>query len=556
MDTKVIPLRPWMLGVAFLIGFSILLGRFFGNLWRFEIHQFFPLALAGAVYLAWRGCEETARPLKPGSLRVVTPLTIFFLLLLGFASLFWSPWIGYTSTLVAIVAAAYWLGGWDLLRNLLPGWIMLLTLIPPPLRLDKRLALALQHWAVVGSSEVLDLLGVPHLREGNILSIPGKQLLVEEACSGVNSVLFMSSACVFYVLWRRRPILFLPVIFFLTIGAVLLGNLFRITSGAWLLFNFHVDLFSGWRHETLGLVLTASYLLFIIGADSLLSALFRIKTPTPAGAAVSITKNRQPVLSLTEGRSLRWGIVIVFGLIVLLGMVQLKQAWIHSYRHYRTFVNPAELNGAAKFVMPEQIEGWTLSSPERPTPSKSAYEGGIYSHVWHYTKDGLEALIALDYPFFDYHDVRICYQGQGWLVGEGELTGKVGGDQKGHAIPSMVVTLSKENGLRARLLYSTIDEEGQWIDKGSLRSDDKYDERGWSLKDFVFSRLLERLRRSWHYQAPDTGGVNYRIQTLASAHGGLNERQQLDESALFMKSRELLTDQFVKKPLPSSQKLK
>ena len=79
---------------------------------------------------------------------------------------------------------------------------------------------------------MLDLLGVPHLREGNILSIPGKQLLVEEACSGVNSVLFMSSACVFYVLWRRRPILFLPVIFFLTIGAVLLGNLFRITSGA------------------------------------------------------------------------------------------------------------------------------------------------------------------------------------------------------------------------------------------------------------------------------------------------------------------------------------
>ena len=545
-----IALRHWMLGAAFLIGFSILLGRFFGNLWRFEMHQFFPLALAGAAYLAWRGCEETPRPLQPGSSVVVTPLTILFLLLLGFATLFWSPWIGYASALVALVATAWWLGGWDLMRHLIPGWIMLLTLIPPPLRLDKRLALALQHEAVVGSSVVLDLLGIPHLREGNILDIPGRQLLVEEACSGVNSILFMSSACVFYVLWRRRPILFLPLIFALTIGAVLFGNLIRITSGAWLLFNLHIDLFSGWKHETLGLVLTASYLLFIIGTDALMAFLFGIKTHSPA---ITAMRNPRPVLSLTEGHCLRSGIMTVFGLLVLLGIGQIAQAWLHAFRHHHTYVNPSELNGSARFELPDQIEGWVLASERKPAPSKSAYEGGIYSHVWHYRKDGLEAMIALDYPFFEYHDVRICYDGQGWRVGEGEITGNVAGIHDGSNIPTMRVKLAKENDLKATLLYSTIDEAGRWIDKDSLRSDEKYEEKGWSLRDFVSSRILERLKRTWHNQSPDTGEVNYRIQALESAHGELNENQQYDEAALFTKSRQLLTNQFIKKALPSPQ---
>ena len=550
MGAKAIPLRPWMLGLAFLLGFGILLERFFGNLWRFEVHQFFPLALAGAGYLAWRGCEEAPRPLKPGSRGPVTALSIFFLLLLGTASFSWSPWLGYASALVALLTTASWLGGWGLMRYLLPGWILLLTIIPPPLRLDKRLALALQHGAVVGSSVILDLLAVPHVREGNVLAIPEKRLLVEEACSGVNSLLFMTSACVFYVLWRRRPIFFLPLIYLLTIGAVLFGNLVRITSGAWLLFNFQVDLFSGWRHETLGLVLTASYLLFIIGADRVLAWLFGIKDSTPTSESAH---HPTPLLSLTGGRFLKRGMLVIFGLLFLLGGVQLWQTWRYSFKQHQNFVNPAELNGSAKFVMPDQIEGWTLSSERCPVPSKSAYEGGIYSHVWHYTKNGLEAMVALDYPFFEYHDVRICYQGQGWIVGEGQLKDKIDDNYAGNRIPTMSVSLSKENGLIARLLYSTIDEEGEWMDKDSIRADFPENE---SLRNYVTSMLINRLRRFLVDQQPTSSKVNFRIQVLARARGGLSEKQQQEEAGLFTKSRQLLTDQLAKKSLPSTQKLK
>ena len=102
-----------------------------------------------------------------------------------------------------------------------------IAVLPPPLRLDQRFALQLQEWATEGSSRVLALLGVPHLLSGLLIEIPGQRLLVEEACSGINSILFMTSACVFYAMWQRRGLFFLATLYALTIGCVLAGNLVR-----------------------------------------------------------------------------------------------------------------------------------------------------------------------------------------------------------------------------------------------------------------------------------------------------------------------------------------
>jgi len=56
----------------------------------------------------------------------------------------------------------------------------------------------------------------------------------------------------------------------MTLGFVLLGNVSRITLGAWLKFQYHLDILSGWRHETVGLILFASYLGLILSLDQLL----------------------------------------------------------------------------------------------------------------------------------------------------------------------------------------------------------------------------------------------------------------------------------------------
>ena len=533
-------LSPLKIGLMALVGFGPLLAQFFWNLWNFDTYQFFPLALAGAGLLARRGLQETERPMEEGSVLVTLPMVLFFLGLLATAAVMWSPWIGMSAFLVAILTMAWWLGAWALVRALFPAWILLITVLPPPLKLDQRFALLLQEWATEGSSLLLALLGVPHLLTGLLIEIPGQRLLVEEACSGINSILFMTSACVFYAMWQRRGAFFLVLLYALTIGCVLVGNLVRITFGAWIFFHYQIDLFSGWKHEAVGLVLTATYLVFIIAADAVLGRFFNPHGEEQHG----VTADKNPG-SLFEGLYFEGGIKVLAIVLALLGVVQLARGWAFHFGADRAqVINPEWMDGSPKFTMPAHLAGWELISEGKPVPKKAAFEDGVFSHIWQYRKDGMVATISLDYPFFGYHDVTVCYGNSGWEV---ENTKLQGASPENGMIPSMEVVLAREGGLKAELFYSTIDETGVWLEEPGERS--PYDAEGNPLQEGgLASRLEHRFR-----QLPFAGEsidkqFNYRIQLLAAARGGLGSAQRRQVEKLFREARLVLFQQFIEPP--------
>lgn len=464
-------------------------------------------------------------------------LTLGVLGLLATASVMWSPWLGAVAFLLALAAGAWWLGGWTLWKALFPAWLVLLTILPPPLKLDSRFALFLQEWATIGSSYLLSLLGIPNLLSGLIVEIPGRRMLVEEACSGVNSILFMTSACVFFAMWQRRNLIFLTLLYALTIACVLAGNLVRITLGAWLLFHFGLDLFHGWKHEAVGLVLTATYLGFILAAESLLAKFLR-----PHGMdhhQIPSSESRHPLL---EGVAFQGGIKRVAILLALLGVVQLVRGWDFHFRKERAqVINPTWMDGSAKFSLPPKLAGWDLDSEPKPIPKKSAYEDGVYSHIWQYRKDGLIATISFDYPFFNYHDVTVCYRNAGWEIFDTSL--QTATPENG-MIPCLEVTLAREGGIKANLLYSTIDESGVWLEEPGKRS--PYDADGKSLAEGnLSSRIEHRLRQMPYSSEAYEQSLNYRIQILAAAHGGLGNEQKRQVEKLFRHARLALANQFI-----------
>ena len=531
------PLTPTILGLIALAGFGPLLAQFFYNLWQYDTYQFFPLALAGAGFLAWRGLQEVQRPLKSGSAWLQFPLTLAVLGLLGTASVLWSPWMGAAAFLLALLATAWWVGGWRLFKKTFPAWLVLLTVLPPPLKLDARFALMLQEWATVGSSRVLGLLGVPHRLSGTIIEIPGQRLLVEEACSGINSVLFMTSACIFYVLWRRRSVVFLVIVYAFTIACVLAGNLVRITSGAWILFNYQIDLFAGWKHEAIGLVLTATYLGFIILADAILARILidrRVQREQP-----QVDKDAEPIL---DGIYLKFGCKFLAIVLVFLGAVQLVRGWdFHSTKEKTRRINPAWMDGSAKFSLPQEIDGWRLISDARPVPKRAAFEDGVFSHIWQFEKGGARATISFDYPFFGYHDVTVCYNNAGWVIDGRKLQRA---STENNMIPSMEVVLTREGGLKADLLYSTVDETGAWLEEPGKRS--PYDEKGKPLREGNLSaRLTHRMRQMPYANEAYDDAINYRIQILAAARGGLGTEQRRQVERLFRLARVLIAEQFI-----------
>jgi exosortase len=538
LDHQARPLTPALLVAIVIAGFGPLLAQFFFNLWKFDTYQFFPLALAGAGALAWRGLKEVERPLEPGLAWITFPLVLLLIPLLGAAALLWSPWMGTAAFLVAILAFAWWLGGWKMFKAVFPAWIMLLTVVPPPLKLDTRFALLLQEWATAGSSRILAILGIPHFLTGLIIEIPGQRLLVEEACSGINSVLFMTSACVFYAMWQRRSLFFLGVLYILTIAFVLFGNLIRITSGAWVLFHFQIDLFEGWKHEALGLILTAAYLGFIVTADALLAHVTTMHGMRRRAAKVPA--NNQS--SLLEGCYFEGGLKFVTVALVILGAAQLLRGWdFHFRKEQGRKINPAWMDGSAKFTMPSEIDGWRLVGDGKPVPKRAAFEDGVYSHIWQYQKAGMTATISLDYPFYGYHDVTVCYRNAGWTIDGTKL--QRASVENAH-IPCMEVEMMREGGLRADLFYSTVDESGVWLEEPGTRS--PYDAEGNPLMEGnLVSRLTHRLRLLPYANSSYDDAINYRIQLIAAARGGLGTAQRREVEKFFKQTRLMLAEQFV-----------
>lgn len=537
-----IPKNQTLLLLLALFGFAPLLTQFFFNLWQFDTYQFFPLALAGAVALFMRAAKEVEHPLTPGGFFVPLLLIPLALLILACGSVLWSPWLGALSFLLMTLGIVWGLGGWHFLKAILPSWFVLLTVLPPPLKLDERFALLLQGWAVAGSSRVLDALLIPHERTGLVIEIPGIRLLVEEACSGINSILFMTFICVFYAMWMRRSVFFTLLLYIFTIGCVLAGNLVRIVSGAWAWYYCQVEILTGWKHEAIGLSLTVIYITLIILAEKILRNPARDYTAPDH----EYSDSQQSLLqSLNLGAAFKFLTI----LLVFLGLVQLVRGWdFHTQREGAKKVNTTHFDGSAFFELPLEIDGWKLVGEPKPQSKTAAYEDGVHSHIWKLQKNGMQAIVSLDYPFFGYHDVTVCYRNSGWTVNESKLLQAAA---ENGFIPNMEIVLAKPGGVKAILLYSTVDEGGIWLEDSPNRS--AYNKEGEPLQEGnLFERLFSRLRLIPYANESYDLAVNFRIQTLAAAQSGLSSAQKQELEKLFQKVRLLLAEQFVKaSPTPT-----
>jgi hypothetical protein len=108
----------------------------------------------------------------------------------------------------------------------------------------------------------------------------------------------------------------------------------------------------------------------------------------------------------------------------------------------------------------------------------------------------------------------------------------------------MEVALEREGGVKADLLYSTVDETGVWLEEPGKRS--PYDEEGKSLQEGnMASRLTHRMRQLPYANEAYDDAINYRIQILAAARGGLGTEQRAQVESLFRKARILVADQFI-----------
>ena len=400
-------MRGSMLLCAFGLG-PILLA-FFQDLWARPQYQFFPLALAGAALLAWQ--RINARQFFPLPRQRFWTVLWFGVSLASLGVVYWLPLFGGLALFFCLLALAWLLGGRTLLASLAPS-LLILLILTPPLGLESEVLRQLRKLAVLGSSTLLDRLSVLHVVAGNVIELPEKTLLVEEACSGINSLLLGMTYCVFYLFWRRRPALWLMVALPATFAFVILGNIVRITLGAALQFFAKVDILSGRAHEAAGLVLVATYILLICSLDRLLDFVTR----KPAGAPSSggpVSQTPDPEASFVTPA---WLPLCGF-VYALAGLIAIAQLVVHPDLLLSLGASQPKAVAGLKdsFVFPSSIGSWRRSESE-DTTNKVVEVSGVSSISGYYQLGKIKAVLALDYPLRGYHDAKLCYASQGWTV--------------------------------------------------------------------------------------------------------------------------------------------
>ena len=445
--------------------------------------------------------------MRGGSPALTAAFLLLSWILLALGLQFWSPWLAIVSALGATIAILWRTGGRALLWKMGPALVMVLTVIPPPLRLETRLGLFLRGLATTMSSRTLDLLGVTHCVSGNVIELPGQKLFVEEACSGINSVLFVTAFTLFYLFWRRRSFWVFLVCLPAALTFVLAGNVVRISFGAWLRYFRGIDILTGWKHEMQSVALTAVFLLLVVSLESLF--------PRRKSGPSSLPPPRG------EPRTARHFSPLWFQaaccLFAVLGVLSAFKSWDKWHEDGRLHAANSALKSGAVFSLPDRIGDWRRSDVGPPRTSKIETLG-LSSSVWNYRRPGMQAVVAFDYPIATYHDVSACYEGNGWFIEKKEIFVPPTG-----APPRFQMHMKKEPGISATAWFSTINEKGEWVDRETVKRD-----------------FITRLGLFGSHQE-----TTYRVQLLLLEEtpldaGGYEAAAQLFEAASATLSRQML----------------
>ncbi len=230
-------------------------------------HGFFVPAVS--AWLVWQKREALLRtPYRPNLWGIAVVVFGGFLLILGTYAVEQTVMRG--SFLVSLWGAVLTLGGFRLLRDLAFPLFLLVFMIPIPAVIYSQITFPLQLFASQVAEHVLSLLGVPVLREGNILELPSQRLSVVEACSGIRSLMSLTYLSLIYgYLFEARAWVRAILLAFTPFIAIMV-NAVRVTATG-LLSEYDPELAKGVFHSMEG------WLMFLM-ALAVLVAVHRILT--------------------------------------------------------------------------------------------------------------------------------------------------------------------------------------------------------------------------------------------------------------------------------------
>jgi exosortase len=223
-------------------------------------HGFFVPIVAG--YIVWQRRQELLaverRPNQWGLVLIVWAALQELAATLG-AELFTAR----LAFVIALFGVVLYLGGKAWIKILLFPLLLLLFMIPIPQILYARLTLSLQFVASALGEWLIELMGIPVVREGNLLRLPSQTLDVAEACSGIRSLLSLGFLSLIYGYFSDKRVWMRWALLIATVPIAITANGIRVATTG-LLSEVDTKLAQGTYHEMEG------YVVFVVALAALL----------------------------------------------------------------------------------------------------------------------------------------------------------------------------------------------------------------------------------------------------------------------------------------------
>ena len=169
----------------------------------------------------------------------------------------------HTAFVITLIGVIWLLRGTETLKMLAFPLFLLFFMVPIPTIIYNRITFPLQLIASRLAAAALDLLGIPVLRDGNVLELPHQTLSVVEACSGIRSLLSLSFLSLVYGYFFEKRIWIRVVLFAATAPIAIVANGSRIAFTG-IMTQIKPELAEGLFHESTGWVIFIVALIILV----------------------------------------------------------------------------------------------------------------------------------------------------------------------------------------------------------------------------------------------------------------------------------------------------
>jgi exosortase B len=247
-----------------------------GEAWSREDGIHGPIVLATGVWLIWRRWDEILKAARPGSTILVFAALVLALIAYLFGRAFDFLSIEVFAMLGIGLAIAYSFVGLRVLQALWFPIFYLLFLVPMPGWFVDQITAPLKEFVSYSSEVLLSSAGYAIVRQGVVLYVDQYQLLVKDACAGLNSLFSLTSISLFYIYlrhnasWQYAGFLVLWII-----PIAVIANIIRVIALVLITHYWGEEAAQGFLHNSAGMFMFIVALLGIFALDNLFSLLFK-----------------------------------------------------------------------------------------------------------------------------------------------------------------------------------------------------------------------------------------------------------------------------------------